>query len=100
MILSGHLDLCGPALIEGWLYSDAGSPITLQVFVGDELLGEVVADRYRDDLEGAGYGDGRCGFSFQIPEHVEGLVFDETRLRLLDAPVYLMPSDTTVIASY
>ncbi len=99
MILSGHLDLCSPELIEGWLYTNAtpASRITLQVYVGDTLLGECVADRQRFDLQEAGYGDGRCGFSFQVPDAFRGLAFAETRLRLLDAPVFLLPSDTTVM---
>jgi hypothetical protein len=100
MKLAGHLDLCGPTLIEGWIYCDlpSRSPIVLQVFVGDLLLGECTADRTRHDLEDAGYGDGRCGFSFEIPEKFVNLSFKDTKLRLLDAPVFMLPSDSTLIA--
>jgi hypothetical protein len=56
MKISGHMDLCGPDLIEGWLYSDAwdGDPIKLQVFVDDNLIGECIADQFRADLQDAG----------------------------------------------
>ena len=70
MKISGHVDLCGPELIGGWLFCNAweGEPISLQVFVGGELIGECAVDRFRNDLQEAGFGDGRCGFSFPVPE--------------------------------
>jgi hypothetical protein len=100
MKISGHMDLCGPDLIEGWLYSDAwdGDPIKLQVFVDDNLIGECIADQFRADLQDAGFGDGRCGFSFAIPADMLILDFSSAKLRLIDSPVYMLPSDDTTIA--
>jgi hypothetical protein len=99
MKISGHVDLCGPELIEGWLYCDAweNEPIKLQVFMGGDLLGECVADRFRKDLQEAGFGDGRCGFSFFVPEALASSDFAETKLRLVDTPVYLLPDEFTAI---
>jgi hypothetical protein len=99
MKLSGHLDLCGPFLIEGWLYSGSWSDekIRLQVYVCEELIGECVADLFRADLRDAGLGDGNCGFSLTVPEHPVPLDFTKTRLRLLDAPVFLLPDQATTI---
>jgi len=100
MKISGHVDLCGPDLIEGWLYCDAwdGQPIKLQVFVGSDLLGECVVDRYRNDLQEAGFGDGRCGFSFFVPPALATSDFADTRLRLVDTPVFLLPDEFSTIA--
>ena len=100
MKISGHVDLCGPELIEGWLHCDAweDEPIKLQVFVGGALLGECVVDRFRNDLQDAGYGDGRCGFSFFVPEGFAAANFAETRLRLVGTPVFLLPDEFSNVA--
>jgi hypothetical protein len=102
MKISGHVDLCGPELIEGWLYCDAweGEPIKLQVFVGSELLGECDVNRFRNDLQEAGFGDGRCGFSFAVPEGVASFDFAETKLRLLETPVFLLPDEFSNVAKH
>lgn len=102
MNMNGHLDLCGYPLIEGWLYCDAFSdqPIVLQVYIGETLIGECVADRFRKDLQEAGFGSGHCGFSFDVTEEFLSASFSETRLRFVNAPVYLVPDQfTTIVAS-
>ena len=100
MNISGHLDLCGPSLIEGWLHCGAwqDSAIRLQVYIGEQLVGECTADRFRQDLQDAGYGNGCCGFSFVVPEGAAALDFASTRLRLVGTPVYLLPNEFTTIA--
>jgi hypothetical protein len=100
MKISGHVDLCGPELIEGWLYADDwhGEPIKLQVYLGSSLIGECVVDRYRPDLQEAGFGDGRCGFSFSVPQEAAAVDFTSTRLRLVDTPVFLLPDEFSSIA--
>jgi hypothetical protein len=101
MRISGHVDLCGPELIEGWLYWDAweGVPIRLQVFVAGELAGECVADRSRNDLQEAGLGDGQCGFSFRVPEAHASANFAATKLRLLETPMFLRPDEFSNVAN-
>jgi hypothetical protein len=100
MKISGHLDLCGSDLIEGWLYCDSWEDgLTLQIFVADRLIGECVANAFRQDLQEAGYGDGHCGFSFKIPPEVQIQDVEETRLRLVGTPVYLLPDNFTVFKS-
>ena len=100
MNMLGHLDLCGYPLIEGWLYCDAAQdePIRLQIYVGATLIGECVTNRFRKDLQEAGFGTGRCGFSFTVPREHGSADFAQTRLRFADAPVFLMPDESTVIA--
>jgi hypothetical protein len=100
MKISGHVDLCGPDLIEGWLYCDAwdGEPIKLQVFIGGRLIGECSVDRFRADLQEVGYGDGRCGFSFFVAEGLASEEFATTKLRLVNTPVFLLPDEFTSVA--
>ncbi len=68
--LQGHIDRCDRIRVEGWAF-DPMQPqqrIRLAVYCDNELVGHVVADRYRTDLADVGYlGDGRCSFSFAVP---------------------------------
>ena len=100
MKISGHLDLCGFPLIEGWLYCGAwqDEPIRLQVYVGKRLIGECVSDRFRKDLQDAGYGNGYCGFSFTVPAELAITDYTETRLRLVDSAVYMLPDEFTAFS--
>jgi hypothetical protein len=65
----GKVELATRTLVSGWAYSgaDAG-PQALAILLDGAVIGQVVADRYRPDLEAAGIGDGRHGFSFALPK--------------------------------
>jgi hypothetical protein len=43
-------------------------PVCLDILAGGELIGRVMANRYRADLEQAGIGAGRHGFEFVWPK--------------------------------
>jgi hypothetical protein len=64
----GRIEVITRSLVSGWVYAgaDAG-PQALAVLLNGAIVGRVVADRYRADLEAAGVGDGRHGFSFVLP---------------------------------
>jgi hypothetical protein len=95
--IAGHLDLCGPRLVEGWIFSsrDPARKIRLQVFMDGNLLGECVADRLRADLRDAGMGDGHCAFSFTIPSQSVIMDFSTIRLRVANSVLYLLPDEFT-----
>jgi T5SS/PEP-CTERM-associated repeat protein len=67
--LRGFVDVVGPRRIEGWAqnleYPEA--PVCLDILAGGRLIGQVSANRYREDLERAGLGGGRHGFAFTLP---------------------------------
>jgi hypothetical protein len=67
--LQGHLDLVRRDIVEGWAWepTNPGAPVALRIFDQGVVIGEIVADRYRRDLEDAGIGDGRHSFSFAPP---------------------------------
>jgi hypothetical protein len=44
--------------------------VCLDIYAGSELVGQVVANRFRPDLAAAGIGDGRHGFEFVPPEEL------------------------------
>jgi hypothetical protein len=64
----GQLDLATRALA-GWAFSVADAePQALAILVNGAVIGHVVADNHRADLEAAGIGDGCHGFRFRLPE--------------------------------
>ena len=69
--LRGHIDQIGRR-VTGWAQDEAApeAPVCLDIYAGNQLLGQVVANRYRADLVSAGIGDGRYGFEFVPPEEL------------------------------
>jgi len=71
--IEGHLDavrLEGDAIIfDGWAHARAfpAAQIAIEARLGDRSLGIAVADRERPDLIAHGMGDGRHGFSLEVP---------------------------------
>ena len=100
MDVVGHLDLCGPGLVEGWIYSaqQSTSKIRLQVFIDGILQGECVADQLRVDLREAGMGDGHCAFSFTIPPKAKIVDFKSAQLRIAGSVLYMLPDEYTTFA--
>jgi autotransporter passenger strand-loop-strand repeat protein len=72
--LRGHVDAIGKREIVGWAFDQAApeAPVCLDLYAGDILIGQTVANHYREDLAAAGIGDGRHGFRFTPPK---GLAF-------------------------
>ena len=68
--LRGNIECCDRIRVAGWVF-DPTNPkqrVRLEIRCDGEVVGHVVADRYRRDLEDVGYlGDGCCSFSFQHP---------------------------------
>jgi hypothetical protein len=69
LALRGHVDAAGPRRIAGWAQNTEHpeAPVCLDIYAGDRLLGQILANRYREDLERAGLGSGRHGFEFTPP---------------------------------
>jgi hypothetical protein len=68
-VLRGCIDMIYPNRIGGWAQDidQTGAPVCLDILAGGELIGRVMANRYRADLEQAGIGAGRHGFEFVWP---------------------------------
>ena len=67
--LGGSLDICTRGMISGWACdsADPGRPVALEILNERSVIARVLANRYREDLETAGIGDGRHAFQVQIP---------------------------------
>ena len=72
--LRGQVDRIAPHVVEGWAQNVTRpqAPVCLDIFASGRLIGRVLANRYREDLEQAGLGSGRHSFEFTLPA---GLAF-------------------------
>jgi SAM-dependent methyltransferase len=64
--IQGCIDLFDDNSMSGWV-ADLGAPdapVTVDVYIDDQLEGTVLCDGFRQDVKDAGYGDGRKGFRF------------------------------------
>ena len=64
--VDGHVEVFSDARIAGWAcypgHDDV--PLLLRIVFDNSEVGHVMADRFRPDLERAGYGNGYHGFEF------------------------------------
>ena len=67
--LRGFIDRITPHVLEGWAQNvdHPEAPVCLDIFAGDRLIGQILADCYREDLKQAGIGSGHHGFEFVLP---------------------------------
>jgi hypothetical protein len=70
--LRGYVDQNGPERCFGWAQdmSAPDAPVSLDILLGNRLIGRVLANLYRADVLAAGYGSGYQGFEFMLPPHV------------------------------
>ena len=70
--LRGYIDLIAPHVVEGWAQSvdHPEAPVCLDIFSGGRLIGQVLANRFRKDLEQANLGSGCHSFRFAVPDGV------------------------------
>ena len=67
--LCGYIDLVSETCIAGWAQNSEApeAPVCLDILVEGKLIGQVLANAYRDDLKAAGLGSGRHAFTFTPP---------------------------------
>jgi hypothetical protein len=72
--LRGYLDQVGSRHISGWAQNPdhPEAAVCLDIYAGERLIGQALANRYREDLRQAGLGSGHHGFEFTPPA---GLTF-------------------------
>jgi len=105
----GHVDAISRRVVAGWAADPdrVGHRLTVSVSVNGVKLGDVVADRLRNDLASLGrFGDGRHGFSFTFPEplsadtdHVVCVVYQDDGVRLPNGEQRLAATASTLFAA-
>jgi hypothetical protein len=90
----GVLEAADAEGISGWAWNPKkpDDPVRVELYDGGTLLATVLADHFRPDLQGAGYGNGKHGFSHSMPAqfqdgkaHVIRAVVAGTATELFDA---------------
>jgi glycosyltransferase involved in cell wall biosynthesis len=82
--LKGSVDSCDRLRVSGWVFDPANPKqrVRLEVRCDGEVIGHVVADRYRHDLAKVGYlGDGCCSYNFLHPIQLNPLSGHTIELR-------------------
>lgn len=72
MAFQGHLDTVERDKITGWAWDDEApdATVSLVVTANDQVIARVAANLYRSDLEAAGIGNGRHGFTTTFAKHL------------------------------
>jgi hypothetical protein len=67
--LRGYVDVVTAQRIAGWAQSSdhPEAPVRLDIYAGGQLIGQTLANRYRQDLQQAGFGSGAHSFEFTPP---------------------------------
>jgi hypothetical protein len=88
--LRGYIDRVSETCIAGWAQNadHPEAPVCLGIYADGRLIGEVLANNYRDDLKRAGLGSGRHGFEFTPPLGITGGTIEVRRS--LDAAALLI----------
>ncbi|MEO6839513.1 MAG: Hint domain-containing protein, partial [Bradyrhizobium sp.] len=68
--LRGFIDAVSSQGITGWAQNvdHSEAPVCLDIYANDRLIGQTLANQYREDLLQAGLGSGRHGFAFTPPK--------------------------------
>jgi hypothetical protein len=85
--VEGGLDRCDDRLVRGWAidWHDLSRKLTVEIYINETLVGEVVAERFRNDLKRLGAGDGACGFLFKYPQQIEMKLSSDVAVRAVIA---------------
>jgi autotransporter-associated beta strand protein len=67
--LRGHVDRINPNQIEGWAQNvdHPEAPVYLDIYADGRLIGQTLANGYREDLDQTDIGSGRHSFAFTSP---------------------------------
>jgi hypothetical protein len=100
--LSGFIDEAGPSCIMGWAQNTESpeAPVCLDLIVDGCCIGQVLANRYREDLAQAGLGSGRHSFTFTPPAGVLATARSVEVRRSLDGAVLLRSAETKRYSPY
>lgn len=94
MTINGNIDACVSGRLHGWVIcrETPETRLELEVMCCGQLMGQCRADLYREDLKLAGLGDGRYGYSFNLPSELPPAALRSIRLRLKGSSAFLLQS--------
>jgi len=68
VMIRGSIEIVSPELVQGWIHIEHAvvRDRVVLAFCGDECVGSGTVNMFRDDLAGAGVGDGFVGFAIRV----------------------------------
>ncbi|MGG5890618.1 hypothetical protein ACLF3G_26245 [Falsiroseomonas sp. HC035] len=82
MTIRGSIDNLTSSGANGWIFGGrSGTPLVVQALVSGKIVGEAIADEHRSDLEAAGLGDGRCGFTMSFYEQLDPIFLPMVQIK-------------------
>jgi hypothetical protein len=93
--MMGNVERIENGVLHGWVIDAAGAEaVEADVLVDGEVVGRIVANRYRADLDQAGLAGGRGGFTMALPASAQSLS-QITLRRVVDGQVLAAPAMET-----
>lgn len=74
MVCRLHLESVNLGTLHGWAY-DPETPVEsteVRLLLDEVVVGHVIANAFNPDIHDAGHGNGRCGFSVELPPNCLG----------------------------
>jgi len=101
LVAQGHIDSIVDNVVTGWIWVPELPSVrsTVRLFLSDLVVAEVVADKFRPDLQRAGIGDGSFGFAIELPSTDGQLDLSSLSLVDLETGTQFTVDDGTVIAN-
>ena len=94
----GFFDSAGCGGLVGWAWASAqpNSPVNVDIVGDGVVVGQVIADLFRSDLQAAGKGNGRHGLSVPVPKALLDDVTHSITLRVTGTAFNLTNSPRTI----
>ncbi len=99
MLVKGNVEQFNRRTVSGWLTleRDPDSKLMLELVLDEHAIQVAAADRYRPDLEQAGWAGGNCAFEFYMEPPLTEAEVDRVKLRIAGSALYLeLPRDQAV----
>lgn len=100
-VVEGRFDGFVSNLAYGWasIVEDRSLRVVVQLFIDGVFADEKLADALRGDVLAAGYGDGRYGFGFELPDSLQDGQTHSIAIRVKDTGLD-MPYSPRLFSSY
>lgn len=100
--LQGHLDFLTRRRLNGWAVNTTtpNDPVLVVIRIDGNVVGRMLANRFRQDLHDAGVGNGCHAFQLEFPPlspfvgHVVHISRESDSAELLSGPRYLPPAES------
>jgi hypothetical protein len=97
----GFFDSASCSALAGWAWSSSqpNTPVNVDIVADGNVVGQVVADLFRSDLQAAGKGNGRHGFNVPVPKSLLDNVTHSVSMRVTGTTFTLAGSPKSILCA-